>query len=513
MFINKIGGIMFDLLCILEINLGAYISRTRRIIKLVLQYILPTFITVIIFSSINKSINFQFKDLMINLIIINFFYIGIVHFYIQKKFFMTLDKDIIMKFIPNKASDYIITRVCMIFIKAYLPLILPSILTLGTFFVNSKLIFYLSSFLLIISTIIINVCIAIYWRYFTNTAIKTYVRVVRILFFICMLFLFILTSFYTPIYILSNYEASFRHRNARSIIELNIYILLIIMLICLLAYVIFTYTKKNLKLRARILIINREFTIRIHTNKILNKIEKFYESVYSINLSPLEKNIFYKDLKETIRKNKYTFFFISLYQFINVISVLFFNFADEINTAETSVLASKLLTSIVIGQILLSYFISKSFEMNINIENDFEVLEKYNIKFNKNSLINVKARLLSAIVFPKIYFVFYILILSSIIRLNNYLALFYLLSMIQLIFIRKTMELWRVKVLNELNSKSEVIKFISVLGILTTISLFFMVYSCTDKTNYLQGQLVLIIITYIMFMFHWIINNVRAKRG
>lgn len=512
--IKRLEEVMFNLWCMLEFSKGSSNLSIKQIVKFLRNYVLPTIITVIIANNINKNINFHVKDTIINLIIINSFYIGVVHLYIQKNFFMKLDGDIIIKFMPNKAIDYILLRIFMIFMKAYLPVIIPSVSVLGIFFVNSKLILYLCSLLLIVSAIAINTLIAIYWRYFINTTKIIYVKIGNFIFSICIFILFVLISFFTPIWILSNVETSLIHGNIRSIVELNLFVLLMFILVGMLTFVIFKCSKDYFSVRARMLIFNRKLTISIYKSKISTKIERFYQRVYSICLSTLEKDIFNKDVKEIIRESKYSFVFVSILQILFITTILFFNFADQTNTTESSIFISKLLTVMVIGQLLVSFYVSKAtFEKHINIENDFEVLEKYDIKFTKNNVIKAKTRILGAIVFPKIYFIFSILILSSIIQSNNYLALILLLSMIQIIFIKKSMELCRVKSINKLNSRSEVIKQFNVAGIFITMMSFVLVYKDTDRLQYLQGQIVLILITIIMYIFNSTFNNAKIKRG
>ena len=506
---------MFDLWCILEINTGNNNLSVKQIVKFLRNYILPTIITAIIVSKINKNINFHINDTIINLAIINAFYASSIHFYIQKKFFTRLDSDVIIKFIPNKTSNYIILRLFMIFTKVYLPVIIPSILTLGIFFVNSKPIFYVCSALFIVATIIINVLLSLFLRYFTNTAKIVYVKISNFLFSIFIFVLFLLTSFYTPIWILSNVEASLKHPNIRSIIEINGLALLLFILIAIFVLVTFKYSIDYLNVRARRLIFNRQFPISINERIVEKKIERLYKRVYSIHLSTLEKNIFNKDVKEIIRESKYSFLFVVINQILNISIVLFFNFSERTNTVEGSIIMSKLITVIVIGQMLIAVFISKAtFEKHINIENDFDILGKYNIKFTKNNVIKAKIRLLSTIVFPKIYLIFSILIVVSIIRLNSFLALIYLLSMLQIIFIKKTMELWRVKSINGLNSKSEVIKPLNVLGMFGIIFCYVYIYNMNlDKLNYIHGQLILIFLTAIVYIFHSLVNNSKGVEG
>jgi|GEM_PF-3903830 len=508
---SRIGGVMFNWWCVLEFNKGNYKLNIKQIVKFVYNYILPVIITVSIVSNIEKDINFKIKDTIINLVIINSFYICIVHVYIQKKFFMKLEREVILRFLPNKASDYIILRVFMIFTKAYLPVIIPSMLFLGMFFANSKSIFYICSLLQIIFAIIINVLIAIYWRYFINTTKEIYVKTSNVIFSISIFILFMLTS-NTPVWILSGFESSLKVKTTRKIVELNAFVLFMFILIVILSFVIFKYSKDYFNLRARMLIFNRQVTITKYKGNALNKIQRVYQSVHSISLSTLEKEIFNKDIKEMFRKSGYSILFVIINHIFNIVIIFFFNFSEKVNTVEGSILISKLTTVIIVGQFIAATFISKAaFEKHINIENDFEVLGKYNIKFTKFNVIKAKTRILSTIIFPKIYFIFSILILASLINFNNYLALIYLLSMIQLIFIKKTMELWRVKSINGLNSEGEVISVSNLVGILVTIILFVSVYRYDDKVQYLQGQLVLILITAIMYMFHLTVNNARSE--
>lgn len=507
---------MFNLWFNLVFNGGDSKSKFKKVQNFLTTYILPTMVVIIFPNIIGIDIKYNIKYTLINLIIINLLYSSVIHVYIQKNTFLNLKKDVIIKFIPDRINDYIILRVYMIFIKAYLPIITASILIFKDVVSNSDLIFYIGSLLIIISIICINVVIAIFYKYFFNTLKEIHLKIGNFFVFVYISSIFLFGSGVTPIWYLEN---RFHDINSAGIITSEIEIkdleLLIISLVLALSLVLSKFTKDFLKLKGRVLILERVLSINANKNKIRNKTESFLEKVYSINLSNIERRIFSKDIKLVIRENKYSLLFIILLQVINIGSVLFFYFAEKIQTIELSIISCKLFTGMVIMQILIASFIAKTtLEKNVNIENDFQVLKNYNIKFRKKSLIKVKTKVLSAIVFPKIISVFCIIILSSlIINLSSYLALIYLLAMIQLIFIKETMELWQVKSINKLNNNSTIIETVNIFAVFGAIMAFISVFKITESGAYIKGQLVLIVITAIIYMYNLLINNRKDKYG
>lgn len=507
---------MFNLWFNLEFNGGGSKSKFKKILKFLTTYILPTIVMIVFPNIIGIDIKYNIKYTLINLIIINLLYSSIIHVYIQKNIFPNFKKDVIIKFIPDRINDYIILRVYMIFMKAYLPIITSSILIFKGVVSNLDLIFYIMSLLIIVSIICINVIIAIFYKYFFNTLKEIHLKIGNFFVFIYISSVFLFGSGFTPIWYLEN---RFHNINSAGIITSEIEIknleILIIILILTLSLMLSKFTKDFLKLKGRVLILERVLSINVNKNKIRNKIQSFYEKIYSINLSNIERRIFSKDIKLVIRENKYSLLFIILLQVINIGTVIYFYFADNTKTIEIFIVICKVSTGLVITQILGSSFVAKTtLEKNVNIENDFEVLKNYNIKLKKRSIIKGKTRLLSAIVFPKIISVFSILILSSlIINLSSYLALIYLFAMIQLIFIKETMELWQVKSINKLNNNSTIIETVNIFAVFGAIMAFISVFKIAESGAYIKGQLVLIAITAIIYMYNLLINNRKDKYG
>jgi len=509
MSLEKSGGNMFNLWYNLVFNAGDSKNEYKKVLKFLATYILPTIIMIIFPNIIGIDINYNIKYTLVILIIINLLYSSVIHVYIQKMVFLNLKKDVIIKFIPDRINDYITLRVLMIFIKSYLPIVTASILIFKDVVSNSNIIFYIGSLLIIVSIIFANVLIAIFYKYFSNTVKERYLKIGNFFVFIYIssLVLFVST---VPIWYLENI---FHSVNSDGIITSEIKIkgieILLIILVIILVLVLSKFTKDFLKLKGRVLILERVLTINENKNTIRNTIESFIEKVYSIKLSNIERSVFAKDIKLAIRESKYSLLFIILLQVINIGFILFFYFAEKIQTSEVSIMSCKIFTGMLIMQILAACFITRTtLEKNINIENDFQVLKNYNIRFRKKSLIKVKTRFLSAIVSPKIILVFSILILGSlIVNVSSYLALIYLLAMIQLIFINKTMELWQVKAINKWNSNNEILKIINSLSLLGGIYAFIYVFRITESDAYVKGQLVLIVITAVIYMYNLLVNN------
>ena len=85
--------------------------------------------------------------------------------------------------------------------------------------------------------------------------------------------------------------------------------------------------------------------------------------------------------------------------------------------------------------------------------------------------------------------------------------------MIQLIFIKKTMELWQVKAINRWNSNNEILKIINSLSLIGGIMAFVSVFRTIESVFYIKGQLVLIVITATIYMYNLLINNRKDSMG
>lgn len=502
---------MFNLLFNLILNDGYSKSKVKKYFNFFCSYILPTIIIIIFSDRMMINAKYDVKGTLINIIIFNLLYSSLIHVYIQKKVFPNLQKDVIIKFVPDRVNSYIILRVFMIFMKIYLPIITSSIIIFKDVIANLNCILYICCLLITALIICINVSIAIYYKYYSNIVSEMFLNVGNFFIFILISSLFIFEAIYTPIWYIENLVKNMKNNSINiNKIEINHYEIFIIILVLALLIVMFKFIKNFLYLKGRVLIFQRTYG-KINSNKITNRIEAFYDKVYSINFSNIEKIIFSNDVKVLIRENKYSLIFTISLQLINIGFILFLYFSDNIKTIEASILSCKLLTGIEILQILISCFCVKTtFEKNVNLSNDFRVLKNYNIKFTKKSIIKVKTQLLSAIVFPKITSIFSILILSSlIINSNVYLSLIYLLSMIQLLFIKKTMELWYVKSINKLNNNNAIIKIVNVLALFGAVINLIYVYWCTEKVSYIKGQVLFIAITVIIYLYNLRINNSR----
>ena len=195
-------------------------------------------------------------------------------------------------------------------------------------------------------------------------------------------------------------------------ININFFEIMLIMIIFIISIIGIEFLKDFLKIRGRNLISIRHININKKSNKMIKIIEAYCERLYSFYFSIIEKSLFIKDIKDTVRENKYSLLFICLVHVINSGSVLLFFFVDNINSIEISIMSSKISLSIVIFQTFISYFIGiTTFQKNRNIDTDYEILKSYNIRITNNQIIKVKTKVLAVIVFPKVLSVFSIIII------------------------------------------------------------------------------------------------------
>lgn len=509
---------MFSLWYKLAFLDGDIISKIKKFIKSICIYILPTIVAIIVSDKVLIRVQYNLFGTVTNIIVFNLLYSSIIHIYIQKKTLSSLQGDVIVKFVPQKFNVYIILRVLMVFIKTYLPIITLSILTFKDIFINPVYIFYICSLAFIISIIFLNVIIAILYRYLLNIVNKLIYKLINFITFIYITSLVIYQSTVTPIWYLESLERYLKKEDLiLNKIDINFFQIMLILIIFILSIMSINFLKNFLKIRGRNLIFIKNISVNEKSNKITKVIEDYCEKVYSIYFSNIEKSFFVKDIKEAVRTNKYSLFFICLYHIINICFILFFFFADNINSIEISIISVKISLSITIVQILISYFLGKaSFEKNINIDTDYKVLKNYNIRVAMNGIIKVKTKVLSAIVFPKVVSVFCIIIISSlIIYSNTYLALIYFILMLQLLFLKEIIGLWLIKSINKFNSNKMIIKILNFILIGITLVILINLYFYTQIIQFIYGQLVLLVILIVLYLFNLFINkeriNVRNK--
>ncbi|VYU29804.1 hypothetical protein [Clostridium tertium] len=509
---------MFSLWCKLVFDGEDIKSKIKKFINFVCIYILPTSIAIIISDKVLVIGQYYLSDTIINIISLNLLYSGIIHIYIQKNLFHSLEKDVIVKFVPQKLNIYIILRILMIFIKIYMRVITLSILAFKDVFTNYNYTFYICSIIFIVSIIFFNVIIAIFYRYLLSVINNITCKVINLISFIYISTLFVYQSFITPIWYLESLERYLKNDYITiNKIHMNFFQIILIMIIFMISIMGIKCLKNFLNIIGRNLISIKNITINNKSNKITKVIETYCETVYSFYFSNIGKSFFSKDIKETIRENKYTLLFICFYNVINSGSVLFFFLADNINNIEIAIISCKISLGIVIVQIFISYFLGRmSFEKNINIDIDYKVLRNYNIKVTINEIIKVKTKVLSSIVFPKVLSVFSIIIISSLIIYSNiYLALIYFILMIQLLFLKETIQLWLVKSINKFNSNKIIIEILNTTLISIAFGIVIYVYFCTEKIQFIYGQLLLLTILISLYLFNLFINkekiNVRNK--
>lgn len=493
-------------------------SRNERTMintgKLFTLYALPTIISIAVVSILNHSVNLFVRDTLLSLAVLNLLYINPVHFYLQKTFFSNLSSDVILKFIPDKARDYINTRLLMFFLKLHLPILVPSLLTIALFIEKDfRLVYSLCSLAIIICVLVWDVLTAVALRYFFIACSKYFVQIFRVGAFIFTFALFILTAGYGPVYIMSNLEISLEGEVTRQLVSTNSLMFLaptivIVLMTFLLYKSILGRDSRNFKR----LIISREYSYS--PSKVAAFITAYFQRFYAFLLPPVAKEIYVKDVREIARDNRYSLFFITFYHIIGVVLVFFIHFS-EVKSVHQAALTSQIVTIIVISYVIVSAFTSGAFKEQVAIRKDKQVLEKFNIKISMQQEVVAKRRLLASIVFPSTIFIFAILILSSLVFSNLSLACMYIFSAVQIALIKGTMVLWRVKSMNNLNNKSEVISFVQLTIMLILLISYIIVYQLAYQIRevHFLGHLVLILMTAVLYLFNSKVNISKSLRG
>src|SRR5699024_2635780 len=100
----------------------------------------------------------------------------------------------------------------------------------------------------------------------------------------------------------------------------------------------------------------------------------------------------------------------------------------------------------------------------------------YHIKLPTKKLIHAKTKILRAFVFPKLTFSYAILIIPLLMMNEFMLAIMLFINYVQCFFCRKTLELWRVKESNKLNSNHLGLSIVNGILILIFINILIQLF-------------------------------------
>lgn len=480
----------------MELGNGKGLRSPRNLLRLFYILIIPN-ITAIQFAYIIHSIPFiDHKLMLIFVLYLNLLVITIIQYSAQKKIFSSLEKEVLLKFIPNKTKLFIKYRLFFLIIKFNLPMLLFSSFYFETFIRAHTLLFTVFALFSILVIMIFQMYLAIIIRYWTNTMRAVYLQGLQILIFLLFVVLLSGVSF-TPVLFLAMLDR-YWGETISTLFYINA--LPIIITVALLAFISISLIILAKQINMRVLVLNRNLSFNLNTAAL----EKIQAKVYGLGLSRLQKLLFIKDIKNIFRNSKAQITLMGFYHLILLFFITFF-YLDISEINEMGIFMAKFYLGLTIGQLIFIFILSGGFNEFIDFENDLNVVKNYHIKLSEANLIREKIKILRAFVFPKLT-ITHIIFILTLLLLNQYmLVLVYLLNYLICFWGRKTLELFRVKTANQLNSERGFLEFVNFIILMVIAFLLMQLLNSSDDNIYFFQLLslgsVLILYFYHLFVF------------
>lgn len=492
---------MLNRVLTMELGNDKGLRSTRNLLKLFYTFILPN-LTAIQFAYVIHSIPFiDHKLMLIFVLYLNLLVITIIQYSAQKKIFSSLEKEVVLKFVPNKTTLFIKYRLFFLMIKFNFPMLLFSSFYFKTLIRDHILLFTVYALFSIVVIMIFQIHLAIIIRYWTNTMKAVYLQCLQILIFLSFLVLLLGASF-TPVLFLEMLD---RYWGETVSTPFYINTLPIVIPVALLAFVSISLISFAKQINMRVLVRNRNLSFNLN----IAMLEKLQAKVYGRGLSRLQKLLFVKDIKYIFRNSKVFITAMGLYHLILLYNINFF-FLSIPEMGEMGIYMAKFYLVLTIGQLILSCILGGSFNAVLDFKNDLNVVKNYHIQLSETNLIKEKTQILRAFVFPKLTLTYLIFIATTLLLNQFMLALIFLLNYFICFWGRKTLELIRLKSVNHLNSESGFLSFVNLIIILVNANLLMRLLNSPDDNIYFF-QLLSLGSVLILYFYHLLIFKKKKE--
>lgn len=373
---------------------------------------------------------------------------------IQIFFFKTLEKDVVISFLPERAYNYIRIRIFMQSIRWNLAFTLPSIFFLKGLFNINNIHFYMDLALLVVTAIIINYLIAIYLRYALNISGNVVLKKIITYFStMCISIVFIGSFSVSIIQILNSIG---KEKNVINHIYINNYSHLLIIVIFIIALLCLKLTDHSFQKNSSKLIIN------VINNKENNspKFEKIV-TYFIKNKSFMDKTLITKDLKGIVRGFSYGHFFFILIQILIIAPLTFFYLNTKLpkSLEESIVITSIFSVILLVNNLIIALIGGAILKKKLEVLEDEELLLLYGIKYDRRKLIDIKVWTTNLIVNGPMY-IFYIVILVS--KINIWSLITSICIIISSLLLGRIISLIVVKIINNTYSNKTLIQVIGI---------------------------------------------------
>lgn len=492
---------MLNRVLTMELGNDKGLRSPRNLRTLFYTLVLPN-ITAIQFAYIIRFIDFiDHKLMLIFVLYLNVLVITIIQYSAQKHMFSSLEKEVLLKFVPNKITLFIKYRLIFLVTKFNLPVLVFSFIYFENFMRTHALLFAVFTFFSIVVIITFQTYLAIIIRYWANTMKAVYLQYLQIFIFILFVVLLSGVSFIFVLFLamLDRYWGG----TVSTLFYINT--LPIIITVALLAFISICLIFLAKQINMRVLVLNRNLSFNLKTAML----EKIQKKVYGLGLSRLQKLLFVKDIKNVFRNSKVQITLMGFYHLILLFFISFF-FLDISEINEMGIFMAKFYLALTIGQLIFIFTLAGGFNEFIDFENDLNVVKNYHIKLSETNLIKEKIKILRAFVFPKLT-ITHIIFIATLLLLNQYmLALVYFLNYLICFWGRKTLELIRVRTANQLNSERGFLEFVNFIILMVIAFLLMQLLNSSDDNIYFF-QLLSLGSVLILYFYHLIIFKKKKE--
>ncbi len=396
---------------------------------------------------------------------INVAFLIIFHGLLQLYFFKTLEKDVVISFLPDKTYNYIRVRLFMIIIRWSLVFILPSMFFLKKLASINSVYFYMDLTVMVVIEIIINYLIAIYLRYMLN--IKSNSLLKKLVIALNTIFSVILFMVTTQVCLIELLDSVGKEKNITTYIYVNNYFHLLVLVMLIIVILLLNLTNDFFKTNSRKLIINMK---NVKQNNSI-KVEKIL-NCFIKNNSLIDKTLIIKDVKGILRDFSYGHLFFFLIQMTIVASVAYFYVCTDVpkNLKEAIIIMSIFSVIIFVNTLIVVAAGGLIFKNKLKIHEDNDLLRLYNIKHDKKQLIKIKRWTAYLILSVPMYVIY---IIALVCKSNIWAIITSVSLVITSILLGKVVVLVAIKIINKDYSDNTLIQAVGLvmyIGIVCVIS-------------------------------------------
>lgn len=469
---------------------------------LFVEYFLPSLFTIVLALTIMTGMYSSFQQLWNYLLILQLMGTILLQYSLEKSFLSHLHKEVFLRFFPEYTMDFIFLQVLVKAIKWYTPLCMFCLTLLGIYMEISFSMYSLFSILFYCTILLFQVALAFLLRLLRNCLRMGFIKVFQILSFISFLYATSFLSLESTFLILKHLDTGVVSIDKVPAVYTNLFNWLTLFIVALLSIFIITYAYKKGSQQIGLFIWQRQLYRAFSTVWVENLLNRFY----SLNMSNTEKILFEKDLKDTLRENRYMVFYMVILQLVYLGSVIYIRvlFGQDQTLFEHLEFSRMVLGWILIQQFIVGGLTFHSKEQ-LEIDKDQQLLCDYQIEISNEQLVTIKSRVLTVLFFPKIGILFGGFIMWEMAQGQYRVMVEYLYVWVVCWMIERTLALWRVKEINGLNSQSTCVQFFSFLLITIAGVLFFFYYTHSVESTP-RYHVLFLSSSILLYAFHRFLN-------